>query len=466
VLFERQRSDDVLRQIDSKLRDILVRAEERGRDSYGVVSISKKGEVDSFKYVGKASDTVWRMPRMVFADTAVVVANNRAEPTTEYVRFKGNSDIQPFVANGFVVTHNGTVANDKQLEQDLGLTRETPIDSAIIPPLLNKLWDGSLAGLGRILSDMIVGSYALAVVDLRNPRKLFLAANYKPLFLEYDENLDAVFFSSFDHYIQPTIDPIWLRAPLKQLTPYSAVSIDTSKNYDEVSLWRKSGGKRVLAVCSSGLDSTTAAAYMIKQGYDVTLLHFRYRHRAEIREFEQIKKIADRLGVPLIVVDTDLFKNYMSASPLLDVHMNISTVNKGESGAEFAHEWVPARNLVFLSIATGIAESQGYDYVALGNNLEEAGAFSDNEMMFIRKFNELLPYATNLQKRVQVLMPVGNLMKHEIVRLGLEIGAPLDLTWSCYNGGQKHCGECGPCYMRRKAYQIVGVRDPVEYEEK
>jgi len=101
--------------------------------------------------------------------------------------------------------------------------------------------------------------------------------------------------------------------------------------------------------------------------------------------------------------------------------------------------------------------------VVLGNNLEEAGAFSDNEMMFVRKLNELLPYATNLQKRVQVLMPVGHLMKHEIVRLGLRLGAPLDVTWSCYYGGEKHCGRCGPCYMRKKAFDIVGVKDPVEY---
>jgi 7-cyano-7-deazaguanine synthase len=463
ILFESQRSEETLKAIEDKLRRIIVKAEERGRDSYGIVSVSRSGGVKTIKRVGKPSDSLWSQPRIVGEDTVIVLSNNRAEPTTEYVKQKEDKDIQPFVSHGFVVAHNGTVANDKELEREFGLTRETPIDSAIIPPLLSRVWDGSLASLRPILSDMITGSYALALVDLTNPRKLFLAVNYKPLYLEYDPLLDAVFFSSFDYYIEPERRPIWLQPPIRQVEPYSALMIDSSKNYEEVTLWRNRREKRALVVCSSGLDSTTAATYMVKEGYDVTLLHFRYRHRAEQREFECIKQISARLKVPLIVVDTELFKQYMSTSPLIDLSMDVSTRNMGESGAEFAHEWVPARNLIFLSIATGIAEAQGYDYVVLGNNLEEAGAFSDNEMMFVRKLNELLPYATNLQKRVQVLMPVGHLMKHEIVRLGLRLGAPLDVTWSCYYGGEKHCGRCGPCYMRKKAFEIVGVRDPVEY---
>ncbi|MEM0121586.1 MAG: 7-cyano-7-deazaguanine synthase QueC [Thermoprotei archaeon] len=463
ILFDAQRDEKNLEAVEEKLRNIVLRAEERGRDSYGFVSISKTGDVKTIKQVGKPSESLWRQPRIIEKDTVIVLSNNRAEPTTEYVRQKRDNDIQPFVSHGFVVAHNGTVANDKELEREFGLTRDTPIDSAIIPPLLSKLWDGSLRGLRPILSEVLIGSFALALVDLSRPSRLFLAANYKPLYLEYDSQLDVVFFSSFDYYMQPENRPIWLQPPIRQVEPYSAMMIDSSRNHEEVDLWRESIGRRVLVVCSSGLDSTTAAVYMIKQGYDVTLLHFRYRHRAEKREYECVKQVAARLKVPLIVVDTDVFREYMSTSPLLDQNMDISTKNMGESGAEFAHEWVPARNLIFLSIATGIAESQGYDYVVLGNNLEEAGAYSDNEMMFVRKLNELLPYATNLQRHVRILMPVGNLMKHEIVRLALKLGAPLESTWSCYNGGEKHCGKCGPCYMRRKAFEIVGANDPVEY---
>ncbi len=84
-------------------------------------------------------------------------------------------------------------------------------------------------------------------------------------------------------------------------------------------------------------------------------------------------------------------------------------------------------------------------------------------MEFIRLLNKVMPYAVGPNKHVELLMPVGgHLVKHEIVKLGLEVGAPLHLTWSCYdNGGERHCGRCGPCYMRRWAFRINGgVRDP------
>jgi 7-cyano-7-deazaguanine synthase len=462
IIFERQRTEKECIAIEDKLRRIITKAQDRGRDSYGVISISKDGSYKEIKNVGKPSDTLIFAPRFVDSNTTIVINNNRAEPTTEYVRNKRKEDIQPIVSNGFVVAHNGIIANDKDLEKELHLERTSKIDTAIIPPLLEKLWDGTLQSLRNILCDTLIGSYALAIVDLRRPNELYLAVNYKPLYLQYDYVLDTLFFTSLEEYFEDA--PLWLSNPVKQLSPYSLLKVDTNKNSEQVSLWKKQRGKKVLAVCSSGLDSTVAAHWLQVQGYDVTLLHFRYGHRAQKKEFESITKISKALNMPLIVVDTNFFKAHSYYSPLIDTSKKIATKGEGESGAEFAHEWVSARNLVFLSLATSIAEDRGFDYVAIGVNLEEAGAFSDNEMMFVKKFNEILPYSTNLQNRVEVLMPVGNLMKHEIVKLGVEIGTPLELTWSCYEGGEKHCGKCGPCYMRKKAFEINGLVDPVEYQ--
>jgi 7-cyano-7-deazaguanine synthase len=463
MIFERRRNNEELAKIEKLTRAIFLRGEERGRDSYGIVSVSKNGSIKEIKKLGKVSDSLFFEPSFIDESTVIVLNNDRAEPTTEYVNRKTPEDIQPFVSNGFVVAHNGTIANDKELEKELQLNRKTRIDSAIFPPLLEKLWDGSLEGLRSILVDSVMGSYALAVVDLRRPTSLFLAVNYKPLFLQYDAELDTLFFSSLGAYMEDISSPVWLAKPIKQLKPYSAVVVDSTRGFDDISLWRNPVGKKALVVCSAGLDSTTAAKLMLDKGYEVTLLHFKYSHRAQEREHSCIIKISERLKVPLLVIDTDLFKKHLYSSPLMDKDKQISSTRLGESGAEFAHEWVPARNLIFLSIATGLAEEHGFDYLVLGNNLEESGAYSDNEMMFVQKLNELLPYSTNLQKRVEVLMPVGNLMKHEIVKLGLQIDAPLELTWSCYEGNEKHCGKCGPCYMRRKAFEIIGVSDPVDY---
>lgn len=203
-----------------------------------------------------------------------------------------------------------------------------------------------------------------------------------------------------------------------------------------------------------------AAKYAQNQlDMDITLIHFRYGSRAEGPEVAAIQKIAAELGVKLVLFPLPIYDK--KDSPLLDPD---STVAGGEEGAEFAHEWVPARNLVMLSVATAYAEANGFDHIVLGNNLEEAGAYPDNEPEFINKFNDLLPFAVGDGKQVKVIMPVGNLMKHEIVKLGLDIGAPLHLTWSCYRAGEKHCGTCGPCYMRRKAFEINKAQEVIEYE--
>ena len=178
---------------------------------------------------------------------------------------------------------------------------------------------------------------------------------------------------------------------------------------------------------------------------------------------EAIKKIAAYFECDFVTMSTDIFKNVIKGSSLMED--STTSIVEGNAGAEYAHEWVPARNLIMLSLATGYAEAHGYDVIALGTNLEESGAYPDNEMIFIKKLNEVLPYAVNVDAHVSIEMPVGHLMKHEIVRLGHETGAPIDVTWSCYHNGEQHCGVCGPCIMRRKAFQMERLKDPISYQK-
>ncbi len=113
-----------------------------------------------------------------------------------------------------------------------------------------------------------------------------------------------------------------------------------------------------------------------------------------------------------------------------------------------------------LSLAVAYAEAHGYGVVALGNNLEEAGAYPDNEEQLYIQLNDLMPYVTQNGVAVKIVQPVGHLMKHEVVRAGTECGAPYDVTWSCYHDGPVHCGDCGPCYMRQKAFERNQLDDP------
>lgn len=463
IIFTGARTQADLGRIEQRIRDLIIRAEDRGRDSYGIASLNRDGSVVELKSVGKPSDSLRTKSHFISEQTTIVINNDRAEPTTEYVRNKTELDIQPFGRQVYV-SHNGIIANDHDLEARYQLKRISKIDSAILPPLLERLWDGSTDSLRKILRDEIVGSFALAIVTKADPSSLYLACNYKPLFIEYDRELNVLYFTSLESYLnQQEIEP-WKSNVVKQLEPYSLLKINTTKHAERLSLWRDQKMRKALVVCSAGLDSTVAAKVMIDDGYDVTLLHFKYRHRAESREADCLKNIAANLECKYLIVDTSLFKDVIGHSRLTETESPIVTDREGEMGAEFAHEWVPARNLIFLSIATAIAEGHGFETVVLGNNLEESGAYPDNEMIFIDKLNQVLPYATNFQRRVQIKMPVGNLMKHEIVKLGLTNGTPFELTWSCYEGGLYHCGRCGPCYMRKKAFEINGKKDPLTYE--
>lgn len=364
----------------------------------------------------------------------IILGNWRATPTPE-LETGPNVRLQPY--DGIV--HNGTISNDKELGG-----REDEIDSEVLPRVINRR---SVYTIAHSLMK-VKGSYALGI---RGTNTLFLAANYKPLYYYAtgDDN-DTIYFSSMERHLSPIVRR-GHRAV--RLEPYSVINLS---NYESYAIPRDDGMTAVV-IASAGLDSTVAATHLIHQGYDVMLLHFAYGCNAQGREIDSVREIARVLGCRYKILDLP-FANMQGDSPLFSPENRVAS---GVEGAEFAHEWVPARNLVMIGMAVAYAEANGYHTVALGNNLEEAGAYPDNEEEFTNLLNQVMPYATQNGYKVSVVSPVGTLMKHEIVKLGLQIGAPLEHTWSCYKGGEKHCGECGPCFMRREAFRRNGVVDPV-----
>jgi 7-cyano-7-deazaguanine synthase len=451
----------------------IVAAEERGRDSFGVAEITQKGSRIVTKHIGMPSTYFEGCNYVPHPDTQIFLNNNRAEPTTEYVENKTYEDVQPFAHGGFVIAHNGTIANDKELavKWEVEGQLETSIDSAVISAILAQRFenrDFSFEEVSEFLKTELIGSYALAVAHTSKPNEVLLMTNYKPLYLAFHTEHKYFMFTSLESYLDNvTVQQKLLTSKFRtsQIEPYSAkhITFEENGNIDiQTYSLRKSEDKnrKALVVCSGGLDSTVVASFAKAQGYEVTLLHFKYKCRAEEKEVTAIEQIAGRIGADFLYVETDIFKSVIGGSRLTGTKDSIAD---GESGAEFAHEWVPARNLIMLSLATGIAEAKGFDTIMLGNNLEESGAYPDNEMEFVNKFNSILPYATQVDKHVRVEMPVGNLMKWEIVRLGSEIDAPMDLTWSCYEAGEKHCGHCGPCFMRKTAFEMNKLDEVIEY---
>lgn len=356
------------------------------------------------------------------------IANHRATPTNEE---ESPIENQPF-GQGFKIVHNGTIANDKELGVKKG-----NIDSKCLADVIDVK---DIYTVKKSLN-IIVGSYAIAILK---KDEIILACNYKPIF--YLKKDGEIYFSSLKSH---------LGEEAIRVKPYSVLNLRT---FDRVDLDRIQPNK-ALIVCSGGLDSTAIIGYANKKHTDIKLLHFNYGCRATNKEIEAIKKISAFVGCDYDIIDLDYTKFKGESTLFKD-----KAIETGKKGVEYALDWVYARNLILLSIATGYAEANGYGYIYLGSNLEESGAYPDNEEQFIIDFNDLLYAAVNNGYKVEIISPLGGLMKKEIIEFGLKYNSPLHLSWSCYNGEEEHCGKCGPCYMRRKAYERSGYPDLTIYK--
>lgn len=466
AVFKYLHSDADIDRANEHLNYMLQRSLERGRDGFGYTIITASG-VQTTKNVNRQTGN-WD-PVRFFSEpvgAATFICNMRAEPTTEYVKDKQQYDQQPYTDNGWHVVHNGTIPNDLELralaKQKQALLDEswqplkTKIDSAAIVETLATDND-YLATIAELK-----GSYAMLVSNQDDHEALLFACNYRPIWVQQVDEF-AVFLASSENYFK--MDYCTINQRPTRLEPYSAGTVWFSPQDNRFHLHtiplRTARNMKALVVCSGGLDSVVAATMAKKElGYDITLLHFQYGSRAEGPEINAIHKVAEALGAPLWIRTIDAYDP--SDSPLLQKDSKIAG---GEEGAEFAYEWVPARNLLMLAHATALAEAKGFDTIVLGNNLEEAGAYPDNEPEFINQFNKVLDYAIGDGKHIRIAMPVGNMMKHEIVKAGIELNAPLEHTWSCYKAGDKHCGKCGPCFMRKTAFSINNQPEVIEYED-
>jgi len=210
--------------------------------------------------------------------------------------------------------------------------------------------------------------------------------------------------------------------------------------------------EKAIVLLSAGLDSTVSLAYGVRNFQVVLGLTFNYGQKASQKEIEHSKKILDYYGIPQEVIELPFLKKITKTS-LVAEDQEIPTDIDLESDAavktSMEKVWVPNRNGLFINIAAAYAESLGAKYIITGFNAEEAKTFSDNSREFVDAVNHALKYST--LNHVQVVSFTQNLEKFEIYRLGVELGAPLDLIWSCYYGGDEMCGVCESCLRLKRA---------------
>ncbi|HUV80592.1 MAG TPA: 7-cyano-7-deazaguanine synthase QueC [Candidatus Bathyarchaeia archaeon] len=224
--------------------------------------------------------------------------------------------------------------------------------------------------------------------------------------------------------------------------------------------------KVAVCVCSGGIDSTVAATIATHEGYEVHFFHASYGQRAEEREKETVEKIARYLGAKERKLVEIPFLKELGGSALTDVKRKVPVAEEVDldKEQETPSTWVPCRNLILLAHASAYAEVIGAEAIFVGFNAEEARSYPDNDVDFVKRYNAVLEKAVASFSRVpSVKAPLVNLLKPEIIKKGMEVKAPLHLTYSCYLGGAKHCGICASCLHRRRGFKDAGVEDPTEY---
>lgn len=213
---------------------------------------------------------------------------------------------------------------------------------------------------------------------------------------------------------------------------------------------------KIIMICSGGLDSTVLYYYEKKMGNEIIPINFSYGSKHNKIERERAKMLIPNLKF----IDIDL--SFLKSS-LLEGQ---ETIPHGHYQAEnMKSTVVPFRNGIMLSFAIGLAESEKADYVMLGSHAGDHAIYPDCRPEFTEAISRAATEGT--YNNIEVISPFNTMTKSDIVKIGSHIGIEdiMGRTWTCYEGGERHCGKCGSCTERKEAFQIAGVIDQTEYEE-
>jgi 7-cyano-7-deazaguanine synthase len=220
---------------------------------------------------------------------------------------------------------------------------------------------------------------------------------------------------------------------------------------------------KAVVLLSGGMDSCVTAA-IANQTHGLVALHVSYAQRTERRERRAFEEVADFYSVrERLAIRLDSFAQ-IGGSALTDERITVP-----ESGAALAHHagipitYVPFRNAHFLSAAVSWAEVIGATAIFIGAVAEDSSGYPDCRPEYYRAFAELIKQGTRPETHIEIVTPVIAMKKNEIVRRGVELGAPLDKTWSCYQFEDEACGMCDSCRLRLRAFAEAELPDPIAY---
>jgi 7-cyano-7-deazaguanine synthase len=220
---------------------------------------------------------------------------------------------------------------------------------------------------------------------------------------------------------------------------------------------------RSVVLLSGGMDSAVCAA-LAARDTDPAALHISYGQRTEDRERKAFESICDRLGIRRRLAIRNEVLGRVGGSALTDTQIDVPVARNhdqiGQAGIPVTY--VPFRNAHFLSAAVSWAEILGASRVYIGAVEQDSSGYPDCRPAYYRAFNEVIKAGTR-EGNIAIVTPLIALRKAEIVKLGLQLGAPFDLTWSCYSREDMACGVCESCVLRLRAFLEAGAQDPIPY---
>ena len=221
---------------------------------------------------------------------------------------------------------------------------------------------------------------------------------------------------------------------------------------------------RAIVLLSGGMDSAVCAALAVRD-FEAAALHVSYGQRTQERERQSFLAICQRLRIHDKLMVRNEALRLIGGSALTDDSIAVpdaENVGPENAGHTIPVTYVPFRNAHFLAVAVSWAEVLGAEKVYIGAVEPDSSGYPDCRPAYYQAFNEVIKAGTK-EGRIQIVTPLIAMRKAEIVSLGLELGAPFDLTWSCYNREDQACGVCDSCVLRLRAFAAAGTRDPIPY---
>ena len=219
---------------------------------------------------------------------------------------------------------------------------------------------------------------------------------------------------------------------------------------------------RAVLLVSGGMDSLVVTAMAHHQGFELAAMHVNYGQRTWQKELDSFRRICAHYGIERKLEVEAGFFGAIGGSSLTDQEIPVGPADL--QGTTIPTSYVPFRNACFLSMAVSWAEVIGANRIFIGAVEEDSSGYPDCRKVFYDAFNRVIDLGTRPETEIEILTPLIAMSKAEIVAKGMELNAPFDCSWSCYKSEGRACGVCDSCARRLRAFEMAGIRDPVEYD--